>query len=291
VIHLILKGIFVFNISLFRAAIRLYPKMIVYHFKRAFRNWFCVRFPAAYSGYVHSVSKSVPTLSRESIEKTELASIVSRYYYDEYVDELDNASKGIFTFFGQRVDFGGPSNIDWHHEIPLERDLHLWRMKLAHMGFVCPMLISGTDNNLRAVEVIVSGYYNYARFDLRGCFSSYWFPYSVSHRILAILSGYVLARSNDRLSESLAVQIEDFLRWNVGFLLLNIEHELKNNHVERNLAAICLYYGYANTISSKLARKIDKDVHDLITSCILTDGMLSERSTMYHIRSNGIFVG
>ena len=51
---------------------------------------------------------------------------------------------GIKTKFSGMDHFGSIQAIDWHHTIHGEKDFHLWRMKLAHLGFICPMLINGT---------------------------------------------------------------------------------------------------------------------------------------------------
>jgi hypothetical protein len=255
--------------------------MAAYHLKRTFRNRLCLHLPSAYERHIERITSKVPHLMPSCQGSLGLARTISLFYADEYRDYTDDAAKGIFTLFGERVDFGSVDNINWHYKISDEKDFHLWRMKLCHMGFVCPMLIDGKDHHLQTVGKIISGYRDYAKFDVPDCFSSYWFPYSVSHRVLAIMSGYIIASVQGTLSQSLKQQVEEFLRWNIGFILANIEHELKNNHVERNLAAICLYYNCVETLPVKLIKKINKDVNDIISACILEDGMLAERSAMY----------
>jgi len=280
---MVLRSANVLNIpSFIRAAFRLSPKMVAYRLKRAIRNQFCLYFPSVYERHIERITRKIPRLvipCQDSI--IDLARTISIFYADEYRDRSDDVSNGIFTLFGERVDFGNVDNIEWHHEIRREEDFQLWRQKLCHMGFVCPMLLDGKDNHLRAVEKIISGYFDYAKFDVPNCFSSYWFPYSVSHRVLAIMSGYILSNIQGKYQHSLKLKIEDFLRWNIGFILANIEHELKNNHVERNLAAICFYYSCVEAVSTRLSNKIDRDVNDYISACVLEDGMISERSTMY----------
>lgn len=267
--------------TLVRAASRLSPTMAAYHLKRAFRNRLCLRYPGLYAAHIDRVTAAVPPLRQATTDSLTVPALVARYYHEEYLGEIDQIAEGKLTYFGQKVDFGSLSALDWNHEIPEEKDLHLWRMKLGHMGFLCPMVMAGDERHMAAVETIISEYREKARYDVPGCFSSYWFPYSVSHRVLALLSGYLIAKSQQRLHEGLMRKIEDFLRWNVGFILANIEHELRNNHVERNLAAICLYFDHVDGVPPKLARKIDRDVHAIIDALILEDGALIERSAMY----------
>lgn len=256
--------------------------MIAYHLKRVGRNRFAKRFPASYARHIDSVTASLPPLAPGGTAASlAMARQASAFYHDEYLGQIDDAAQGRFTFFGQSVDFHGVENIDWHHELPQEKDLHLWRMKLGHMGFSCAMLVSGNEGHVAALGRIIETYRPKARFDRSGCFSSYWFPYSVSHRILSLLSGYLIAREARDLPAALCSQIEEFLRWNAGFVLANIEHELKNNHVERNLAALCLYLSHVEAVPTALARRMDRDVADIIRACILGDGLLAERSAMY----------
>ncbi|GAB2738601.1 heparinase II/III family protein [Sinomonas soli] len=214
-----------------------------------------------------------------SDNRIRLAKAIAQYYYDEYIATIDDVLQNRFSFFGQSVQFPSPAEIDWHHTIAAEDDFHLWRMKLGHMGFICPMLVAGDQRHRDAVKALLAGYREQATFGKSGCFSSYWFPYSVSHRVLAILSGYIL--SYPSIDRSLQQEIESFLRWNVSFVAANIEHELKNNHVERNLAALCFYYSCAEFVPPRVAASLDREVRRSIEACVLRDGFMIERSAMY----------
>jgi len=270
------------NLRTLQAASRLDAKMLGYHLKRVLRNVLARRFPNAYARRLERLSTRVPVIASRGTGATGTAVMfVSRFYRDEYLDDMDDVARGHFTFFGQSVDFGSVAKIDWHHTIAVEKDLHLWRMKLAHLGFICPMLVSGTTAHHQAVEEILARFNASSSFAVDGCFSSYWFPYSASHRILSVLSGYLVARQERSLGASLVVAIEAFLRRDIAFVLDTIEHELKNNHVERNLAALCLYYSHAEEVPTSIAARLNRDVHRIILDCVLEDGLLSERSAMY----------
>lgn len=73
---------------------------------------------------------------------------MSAFNIGEYKDLIDDAANGTFTLFSQRVEFDDVKQIDWHHQIESESDFHLWRMKLAHMDFICPMLTKGDDRHI-----------------------------------------------------------------------------------------------------------------------------------------------
>jgi len=272
------------DVSQIRAVTRISPKMAAYHLKRALRNKFCRYRPSSYKNYIDRVSAQVPQIKSQSagsLSLGETARFVAHYYCHEYAAHIDEFASGRPTYFGESVDFGEPRHVDWHHKLGLEDNFYLWRQKLAHMGFICPMLIEGSDRHLGAIPDLIEGFEQNATFDVPDCFASAWFPYSVSHRILSILSGYLVASAQRELPESLQLLIKEFLRKNVGFLLANIEHELKNNHVERNLAALCLYYSAVESVPEALVRQLDREVAEIVTACVLEDGMLAERSAMY----------
>lgn len=268
-----------------RAASRVTPRMAAYRLKRTLRNLLARLSPALYASYVGWVVSSVPSIDRSTRLRDgsfeELAHSVAAYYHDEYIEVLDDVANGRFSLLNRTVDFGSLETMDWHHQLEDETDFHLWRQKLAHMGFVCPMLISGDEDDLNAVRRLIASYRKNADFGVPGCFSSYWFPYSVSHRILAILSGYTVAVQSRPLPAALCSEIEVFLRWNVGFLLANLEHDLRNNHVERNLAALCMYFSCVTFPRPRRSRRLDREVRRIMDTCILADGFSAERSAMY----------
>ncbi len=263
-----------------QALSRLSPNMILYHIKRVLRNKLSARFPKVYARHIGRVMARVPALGSGNTNQA-MAQDVACFYDEAYASKTPDAALGRFSFLGQDVDFGSAASIDWHHKVPSEQDFHLWRQKLGHMGFICPMLIRGDAAQLKAVEAFIDGFREQADFGRPECYSSVWFPYSASHRILAILSGYLIARETRSLPEGLQTRVGSFLRWNAAFVLANIEHELKNNHVERNLAALCFYYTHAQSVPAVISRRLDRNVAKLIRETILSDGLSAERSAMY----------
>lgn len=263
-----------------QALARLSPEMVLYHVKRVLRNRLSARFPKAYARHIDRVMARVPALGSGNAHQA-MAQDVARFYDAAYASKAADAALGRFSFLAQDVDFGSVASVDWHHKVPAEQDFHLWRQKLGHMGFICPMLIRGDAAQLKAVEDFMDGFREQADFGRPECYASVWFPYSASHRILAILSGYLIARDRRSLPEGLHTRIESFLRWNAAFVLANIEHELKNNHVERNLAALCFFYTHAQSVPAAISRRLDRDVAKLIRETILPDGLSAERSAMY----------
>lgn len=263
-----------------KALVRLSPRMALYHAKRIFRNKLSAKFPSAYASHINNMMARVPTLGTDVGHLT-MAKEVAWFYDQAYADKAVDAAKGRFNFLSQEVDFGSASAVNWHHKVSAEQDFHLWRQKLNHMGFICPMLIRGDEEQLGAVVDFILGFRQQASFGHAECFSSAWFPYSASHRILAIMSGYLIARETRDLPENLQTLIEAFLQWNAAFVLANIEHELKNNHVERNLAALCFYYTHAKNVPAGIAQRLDRVVAELVRDTLLPDGLSAERSAMY----------
>lgn len=160
-----------------QALARLSPDMILYHSKRVLRNKLSARFPKGYAHYINRVMARVPALGSGNANQA-MAQDVARFYDEAYASKTRDAALGCFSFLEQDVDFGSASSIDWHHKVPAEQDFHLWRQKLGHMGFICPMLIRGDAAQLKAVEAFINGFREQADFGRPECYASVWFPYS-----------------------------------------------------------------------------------------------------------------
>ncbi|WP_066684847.1 heparinase II/III family protein [Caulobacter sp. CCH9-E1] len=203
------------------------------------------------------------------------------FYGAEYRDQIDGVLSGRVCLHGREIDFGSPSDIDWKRQLPDEGDHQMWRVKLGHMGFLSPMLAEGGPEHHAAVAHAIAGFRERTRVTDPGSFNAYWFPYGVSHRILALASGLLLARAKGGLAPEVDALVSDFLRENVAFLLDNVEHELRNNHVERNLAALSLYFSHVDEVPPPIAARLERDIAHLVSHTILPDGAQVERSPMY----------
>jgi len=271
-----------FSIML-KAASRLSLKMILYRVKRIARDKLAPRFADAYAGMIGKAALGLPYLA--STPSHAVSDLVAKFYCDEYRAHTDATRRGKIELFGRNVDFGSPSLIDWSRKFPEDGDHQLWRIKLAHLGFLSPLLIEGGAQERRVVMDVLDAFERAARFERRDCFDSYWFAYAVSHRVLCLTSGLLVARSRGDLDDALEARLKARIRFDVAFILANIEHELKNNHVERNLAALCLYFSHVETPPMAIVRRLNRDVLDIVRETILPDGALIERSAMYQALS------
>lgn len=205
----------------------------------------------------------------------------AEFYGSEYREQISALRLGRVRLHGREIDFGAPSKIDWKRRLPEEGDHQMWRVKLAHMGFLGPMLAEGGPDDHTAVAETITGFQRQTDVADPESFNAYWFPYAVSHRILAVGTGLLLARSKGIIAPEIDSLVSNFLHENVAFLLDNVEHELCNNHVERNLAALCLYFSYVDQVPLAIAARLERDVAYLVERTILQDGVQIERSPMY----------
>jgi hypothetical protein len=263
-----------------RALSRISPRMAVYMIRRLLRNRLAVVFPKTYRHRIARIEVSLPGLAIPFAVPESLINI-STVYQLEYKDIIADAAVGRLTFFGRMIDFGSCSAIDWNIKLPDEGDHQLWNTKLAHMGFVCAMMLEPGSIYQDAIGEIVHSAQVRADMATPGAFHSFWFPYAASHRILAIGSAYLLACKQGTIRPDVAAKVSSFLRLNVAFVLDNIEHELCNNHVERNLAALCLYFSYTESIPNRIGARLERFVDHIIRHTILADGTQIERSPMY----------
>lgn len=265
---------------IFQAISRMSRIMLLYMVRRTLRNYIAIKAPIWYKNRLSRIEKSIPTLSFASQLKSSVQEI-GDFYCAEYGDQVADILSGKIVLHGRSVDFKSVDRIDWKIRIPEEGDHQMWSVKLGHMGFLCPLLFAGSDEALNTVLKVIRSFRSSVSVTDPGAFNTYWFPYGVSHRVLALTSGYLIAASKRNLPEELKAEISKFLQQNVAFIIDNIEYELGNNHIERNLAALCIYFSHTESVPDWIRKKINRDIRNLLDKTILADGGQIERSPMY----------
>lgn len=254
--------------------------MAAYQFKRLARNKGVPKIAAHYERMIHRQAGKLPPPTRcDGIAPT-LATFVGAFY-QHTDDAMRDAARGRFTLFGRTVDFDSIAQIDWSHRLPDENDHHLWRMKLTQLEIVHSLVASGDPIHHGTAIALLRSFTGSRSFASREAFATGWSPYGASHRLLALLSGLSVAVRAGRIAPQPRAELEAFAQLDAGFLWQNIEHDLRNNHTERNLAALCLYHLAAGTVSPPRARVLDREVARIVASTVLADGTQIERSAMY----------
>ena len=211
---------------------------------------------------------------------TDLVEFVGAFYrHDE--QQMNDAAQGRFTNLDRTVDFGSIREIDWQYRLPEENDHHLWRMKLNQVEVVHSLIASGEPGHHKTATELLNRLAESRTFESPDAFKVGWAPYGASHRLLATLSGLSIGAKHGTVADETCSVLEAFARLDAGFLWLNVEHDLRNNHTERNLAALCFYHFAAESISPTKARILDREVRRILRSTLLADGMQIERSAMY----------
>lgn len=264
-----------------RAIVRLSPCMALFMCRRLLRNQLAVIFPNAYRNRIYAIRKKIPDLIYSNNKSLALTK-VTEFYCSEYRKMSDGIFDGKVCLHGREIDFGSADKINWNYYVIDEEDHQMWRVKLGHMGFICPLLVDNNESkNDEIVSVLLQGAIKNTDMTSPGAFNGFWFPYAASHRVLAICSGLIEAWSKGYLSSDLESIVVDFLKLNTAFILDNIEYELCNNHVERNLAALCLYFSYVEKVPKSVSLRLERSINKLIERTILDDGTQVERSPMY----------
>lgn len=264
-----------------RAAMRLTPRMAAYHLRRVARNKTVPLRAASYDRRIRATAAGLPSPGLCDRIPLDLASFIGAFY-DHSDDEMRDAANGAFTLLGERVDFGSISGIDWSYRLPEETDCYFWRMKLAQLGVLHSLLVSSDPAYHRTAVALLNSFIESRSFASRDSFAIGWSPYDTSHRLLALLSSLsIIGHRGSGIAADVRADLEAFVQLDAGFLWRNVEYEMRNNHTERNLAALCLYHLAAGAISSARARLLDRQVKRIVNSTVLADGMQAERSAMY----------
>ncbi|WP_395396244.1 heparinase II/III family protein [Novosphingobium sp. BL-8A] len=222
----------------------------------------------------------LPEISENRSLPVDLADFIALYYRSS-PSACREAAHGRFDLMGTTVDFGSVNGIDWRHRLPTEHDHHLWRMKLCQLEILHSLIADGRREDEATALALIASFERDAGFDLADPFRTIWSPYGASHRILSTLSGFAIAQSRGMLGPELRDRVARFLHRDAAFVRANVEHDLCNNHTERNLAALCLYGMACMPLRKRQATRLDREVRTIIERTILPDGMQIERSAMY----------
>lgn len=268
-----------------QAVRRLDMRMLLYMVRRVLRNRLVPRIPNTYQRRIARLEARLPKLSAPQTVSRGLAE-AAEFYCAEYRAMMDGVAQGNICLHGKTIRFGSPSQIDWSRALPEEGDHQMWRVKLAHMGFVTPLVLEARPQERQflpdLIESALGGQGSHGPdMTAPGAFNGFWFPYAASHRILALGSALLVGQAQGALDPRLRQALERILRQNVAFVLDNVEYELCNNHVERNLAALCLYFSYVAQVPDPIARRLEREIAYLLERTILPDGCQIERSPMY----------
>ncbi len=263
-----------------RAGTRLTPRMAAHQLRRFARNKTVPKFATRYDRRIRRTASALPPVSSYRRISPELATFIGGFYHHSD-EQMRDAAKGRFTIMGRTVDFGSVEDIDWSHRLPDEKDHHLWRMKLAQLEVLHSLVVSDDIAHHDTAVALLESFTASRNFAAQHAFAAGWSPYGASHRMLALLSGLALAARRGTLAARTWHHFASFLQVEAAFLWQNIEHDLRNNHTERNLAALCLYHMATQPVSWSYARTLDREVARIISSTVLIDGMQIERSAMY----------
>lgn len=259
---------------------RMSVNMLKYYLRRLIRDRLSARFPMIYQRRLERLISRFPVLSADIAVPDPLACFISAYYQADQ-QEMADAADGRFHLIGRKVDFGSIDQIDWRHRLADEHDHNLWRMKLCQLEMLHSLVADGRPEHQDTALALLDSYEKATAFGLESPFKTIWAPYGASHRILAMLSGLALAGRHGAVRPELERRLRAFIRRDAAFLHDNVEHDLHNNHTERNLAALCLYGMAAHSVPDKLARRLDREVAIIIRDTVPKDGMQIERSAMY----------
>jgi hypothetical protein len=217
-----------------------------------------------------------PTPSDAAIRAAET---VAMYFAAKQAKNVPQCFDGQFTFLNRTHDFGGADKVDWRIDMDGGR-YQLWRANLSFMGYLSTAIDADPARGLALAAVLAQSFRRIARFDRPSVFSDAWNSYPVSQRILALGTALIRLPAALRSGEDARIT-EEFLRFNVAYLLRNLETELGFNHLERNLSALAIYALAAGETPPAVRKAILANFDHVVHDTIGEDGVQLERSPMY----------
>ncbi|MBB2964913.1 heparinase II/III family protein [Methylobacterium sp. R2-1] len=254
------------------------PRALIGHAQRRYRNKTVPLRAASYRAAVGNAAASFPDFAPgEPAQRA--AAVVAVFQEAKQAKNVPDCLSGRFTFLNRTIDFGGADRIDWTVRAD-EGNHQLWRWNLANFGYACTLMEHAPEEGLAFVAALIPGFLHSADFSRSTHFSETWHPYAASQRTLALTAA--LVRAPRRLQGTPDWhRVEGFLRWNVAFLLRNLETELGYNHLERNLSALALFGLSRATFPPVVADALRRNFGAVIEASFGEDGVQLERSAMY----------
>lgn len=261
-----------------RAISHVPPHALIGHARRRYRNKTVPLRAASYRAAVERAADALPDFAPGEPARR-AAAVVAVFQEAKQAKNVPDCLSGRFTFLNRTVDFGGPDRIDW--TVRADAGNHqLWRWNLANFGYACTLMDRAPEEGLAFVAGLIPGFLRSADLSRSADFSETWHPYAASQRTLALTAALVRAPQALRGTPDWA-RVEGFLRWNVAFLLRNLETELGYNHLERNLSALALFGLSRASFPPVIAAALRRNFGPVVEASFGEDGVQLERSAMY----------
>jgi uncharacterized heparinase superfamily protein len=200
-------------------------------------------------------------------------------------DFFEDIAKGKFTLLNRTVDFGSLSQVKWRQDLG-EGNNRLWRMNLAYMGYLVPIFKSNVRAGLEIAHSLLTSMHIQNPWSERGVFRDVWHPYSVSHRIINLLTCLSLTAASGidmeqaDTSHVINLMVEE-IKLGAAFVSANLERDLQYNHLFKNYVSLIMLASASNV--DKLSPRTAKPLVRLIHQQFLPDGGPAERCPMYHV--------
>lgn len=194
----------------------------------------------------------------------------------------DTVPAGCFTLLNRTIDFGGLDGVEWRRELG-ERNNRLWRMNLSYMGYLVPLVEAQGEDAVPVISSLLTSMAAQNPWASRGVFRDVWHPYSVSHRVINLVTCLaLLAQKGIEVDEATRATMEDEIRLGSAFLLGNLERDLQYNHLFKNFVCLAVVAA-AHARATRFAAPQLTEVAGSIAQQFLADGGHAERAPMYHL--------
>lgn len=263
-----------------RAASYLPTHQLVGHIRRRARDRLVPLQAASYRKTLLAEAAGLPSAQpAPSPMAARAAATAAMFFAAKHAKNVPQCFDGRFTFLNRTHDFGSVDAVDWCVDMDGGR-YQLWRANLAFMGYISPACDVDPARGLALAAKLASSMDRMSDFSDRARFSDVWNSYPVAQRILA-MSAVLIRLPRELAGHPDRAIVDSFLRFNVVYLLRNLETELGYNHLERNLSALALYALAAQQVPAPIVRVLNAHFTHIICETIRDDGVQLERSPMY----------
>lgn len=239
------------------------------------------RAPGRYRSRIAAEAARLPLPDPSRPALRDIAAIALRLQTAIHGVSYSGAPDGRFRLLNRDFDFGSIEDIRWRGDFG-EGANPLRRMVLAYMGYVVPLLATGTADSLSATVRLVRGLDAQSPWSAPGVLRDVWNAYTASHRLINLLAGLALYRKAGGPADDAAEkEILEHVRLCAAFVRRNLERDIQYNHLMKNLVALAVYAAACGAMPPQFAF-LRRAVPKALAQNVLGDGGPAERSPMYH---------
>lgn len=260
----------------FRTVRHLTPEQLFFGIVRRARHAHWRRRPGTARARMAHAAAQLPSIAPQQLRLRPIAKQVAQLQQAVHPQPVSALRTGRLNFLGREIELNSASH--WQSDVNAG-DSPLHRLTLAYFGWAVPLLTEGKPEDLRFVLGAVERL-DAVPWSTPGIFRDLWNPYTVSHRLINLLTGLHLYGLSGGPAGPMVDSLLEHIRSCAAFVAGDLERDIQANHLLKNWTALAVYAAATATPGNVFAG-LREGIRRSIAQLVLPDGGHAERSPMY----------